>query len=59
VVRFWTDISNIRDVLIAKNKAIITLKKAFDKNDVNIPFPIHTIDFKNNLSVNKLKGEDS
>lgn len=58
VVRFWTDVSNIRDVLMAKNKAIITLKKAFDKNDVNIPFPIRTIDFKNNLSVNKLKGED-
>lgn len=58
VVRFWTDVSNIRDVLMAKNKAIITLKKAFDKNNVNIPFPIRTIDFKNNLSVNKLKGED-
>jgi small conductance mechanosensitive channel len=59
VVRFWTDVSNIRDVLLAKNKAIITLKKAFDKNDVNIPFPIRTIDFTNKLSVNKLKGEDS
>jgi len=59
VVRFWTDVSSIRDVLMAKNKAIISLKKAFDKNDVNIPFPIRTIDFKNNLSVNKLKGEDS
>jgi len=59
VVRFWTDVSSIRDVLMAKNKAIITLKKAFDKNDVNIPFPIRTIDFKNNLSVNKLGGEDS
>jgi len=58
VVRFWTDVSSIRDVLMAKNKAIITLKKAFDKNDVNIPFPIRTIDFKNNLSVNKLGGED-
>jgi len=59
VVRFWTDVSSIRDVLMAKNKAIISLKKAFDKNDVNIPFPIRTIDFRNNLSVNKLKGEDS
>ncbi len=59
VVRFWTDVSSIRDVLMAKNKAIITLKKAFDKNDVNIPFPIRTIDFKNNLSVNKLGDEDS
>jgi len=59
VVRFWTDVSNIRDVLLAKNKAIITLKKAFDKNNINIPFPIRTIDFSNNLSVDKIKGEDS
>jgi len=59
VVRFRTDVSNIRDVLMAKNKAIITLKKAFDKNDINIPFPIRTIDFRNNLSVNKIEGEDS
>ncbi len=59
VVRFWTDISSIRDVLMAKNKAIITLKKAFDKNGVNIPFPIRTFDFTNKLSVNKLRGEDS
>ncbi len=42
-----------RDILIAKNKAIIALKKAFDENDINIPFPIRTIDFTNRLSIDK------
>ena len=57
VVRFWTDVTKRRDILIAKNKAIIALKKAFDENDINIPFPIRTIDFTNKLSINK--PEDS
>lgn len=53
VVRFWADVTKTRDVLIAKNKAIIALKKAFDENNINIPFPIRTIDFTNKLSINK------
>ncbi len=57
VVRFWTDVTKNRDVLIAKNTAIIAIKKAFDQNNVNIPFPIRTIDFTNNLSINKPKGD--
>ena len=57
VVRFWTDVTRNRDILIAKNAAIIAIKKAFDKNDVTIPFPIRTIDFTNNLSINKPKEE--
>ncbi len=52
VVRFWTDVTRNRDVLMAKNKAIIAIKKAFDKNGINIPFPIRTIDFTNKLSIN-------
>ena len=51
VVRFWTDVNSNRDVLIAKSKAIIAVKKAFDQNDINIPFPIRTIDFTNSLQV--------
>lgn len=53
VVRFWADVTKRRDILIATNKAIIALKKAFDENDINIPFPIRTIDFTNKLSINK------
>ncbi len=58
VVRFWTDVTRNRDVLVAKNKAIIAIKKAFDKNGINIPFPIRTIDFTNNLSINEPKNKE-
>lgn len=53
IVRFWTPVTNRKDILVAKNKAIIALKKAFDENNINIPFPIRTIDFTNKLSINK------
>lgn len=59
VVRFWTDVNKQRDILQAKNKAIIALKKRFDENDINIPFPIRTIDFTNKLSINKPGEENS
>ena len=57
VVRFWTDVTRNKDILVAKNTAIIAIKKAFDQNNVNIPFPIITIDFTNNLSINKAKED--
>jgi small conductance mechanosensitive channel len=58
VVRFWTDVTRNRDVLMAKNKAIIAIKKAYDQNGINIPFPIRTIDFTNKLSINEPKKEE-
>ncbi|HEA28584.1 MAG TPA: mechanosensitive ion channel family protein [Leeuwenhoekiella sp.] len=48
VTRFWTDVNKKKDVLIAQNKAIIAIKKEFDANDINIPFPIRTLDFGKN-----------
>lgn len=53
VLRFWTDVSKNRDILVAQNTAIIAIKKAYDAKGINIPFPIRTIDFTNNLSINK------
>ncbi|HLS29510.1 MAG TPA: mechanosensitive ion channel family protein [Flavobacteriaceae bacterium] len=50
-VRFWTDVTKKRDILLAKNKAVIAIKKAFDKEGINIPFPIRTIDFTNPLNL--------
>lgn len=57
VVRFWADVTKNRDILVAQNKAIIEIKKAYDANDVSIPFPIRTIDFTNKLSIRKSNGE--
>ncbi len=47
-IRFWAEVSKQRDILFAKHKAIVALKKAFDENDINIPFPIRTLDFGKN-----------
>ncbi|HIB36849.1 mechanosensitive ion channel family protein [Mesonia sp.] len=48
VIRFWTDVSRQRDVLFAKHKAILAIKKAYNEHEINIPFPIRTLDFGKN-----------
>ncbi len=58
VVRFWTNVTKNRDILFARSKAIIAMKKVFDQHDINIPFPIRTIDFTNNLGIAKPAEED-
>ncbi len=57
VVRFWSDVSKNRDILFARSKAIIEIKKVFDQNNINIPFPIRTIDFTNKLDINNSSEE--
>tara|TARA_R110002050_G_scaffold45001_1_gene106926 strand:- start:68979 stop:69986 length:1008 start_codon:yes stop_codon:yes gene_type:complete len=43
--RFWIQSTSSLEVLKAKTIAMIALKKAFDDNNINIPFPIRTLDF--------------
>ena len=57
VVRFWADVTKNRDILLARSEAIIAIKKAFDKKDINIPFPIRTIDFTNRLDITRDSDE--
>lgn len=47
-VRFWIKESNAKDELFAKHKAIKAIKKAYNEHDINIPFPIRTLDFGKN-----------
>jgi small conductance mechanosensitive channel len=47
-VRFWIKESNAKDEFLAKHKAIKAIKKAYNENDINIPFPIRTLDFGKN-----------
>jgi small conductance mechanosensitive channel len=44
-VRFWVKYTRQFDYVEAKSEAIIKIKKAFDKNNIMIPFPIRTLDF--------------
>lgn len=58
VVRFWSNVSKNRDILIARSQAIIAIKKAYDQHGINIPFPIRTIDFTNKLRLDQPSEED-
>lgn len=49
VCRYWTNATNGKERLTAKHKGMIAIKKAFYENDVNIPFPIRTLQFDNHL----------
>ncbi|ULC58225.1 mechanosensitive ion channel family protein [Flaviramulus sp. BrNp1-15] len=53
--RFWIDAESMLEKLKAKTKAIIEIKKAYDKEGINIPFPIRTLQFDNKLSLNTSK----
>ncbi len=44
-VRFWVNFATNPDFWQARSEAIIALTKAFDENDIMIPFPIRTLDF--------------
>lgn len=55
-VRFWADVINIKQESAARHKAIKLIKQQFDAKNINIPFPIRTLDFgKNNLTVHTEK----
>lgn len=43
ILRFWVDAQENLTALQVKSNAIIQLKKAFDKHNINIPFPIRTL----------------
>lgn len=44
MVRFWVAYPQT-DVVVAKSKAILAIKKAFDAKGLQIPFPVRTLDF--------------
>ncbi|UII19954.1 mechanosensitive ion channel family protein [Fulvivirga ligni] len=45
VVRYWVNYKRQPDFLKAQSEGIKNLKKAYDQNDITIPFPIRTLDF--------------
>ena len=57
-VRFWIDSTSALEVSKAKTDAMIAIKRAFDKNNIEIPFPIRTLNFPKELGVNLNEKED-
>ena len=60
-LRFWLNNTAQKAYLQAQSEAIMALKKAFDENDITIPFPIRTLDFgiKGSENLKKmLSGEE-
>lgn len=45
-IRYWMSFSNKQyEYLSFRDAGVIAIKKAFDENDIGIPFPIRTLDF--------------
>ncbi len=44
-VQFWVPFKNQTDFLEPQSQAIMLIKKAYNENDITIPFPIRTLDF--------------
>lgn len=49
LTRFWVEAKGKREIREAQSEAILLIKDAFDKNDINIPFPIRTLEFDKSL----------
>lgn len=45
-VRFWIDATANVTILDAQSQAIMIIKKVFEENNIDIPFPIRTLEFK-------------
>ena len=45
VVMFWIRYLDESKFLAARSSAIMNIKKAYNENDITIPFPIRTLDF--------------
>ncbi|AZQ45122.1 mechanosensitive ion channel family protein [Nonlabens ponticola] len=63
MLRFWYNAERGIERLTSTSKAIMAIKKAYDNEDINIPFPIRTLQFDNELTMNqpsksKKKGND-
>ena len=44
-VRYWVDMGHRRDYLKGLSEGVKAIKKAYNENDITIPFPIRTLDF--------------
>ena len=57
LLRIWINSADQPEFLAAGSEAIMRIKKAYDENDIMIPFPIRTLDFgiKGGVPLNEVK----
>lgn len=57
IIRLWLNSPEQKTYWTASSDAIMKIKKAYDKNDIMIPFPIRTLDFgiKGGKTLNEMK----
>jgi small conductance mechanosensitive channel len=55
ITRFYITSESAIEKLRAKNTVIKALKKAFDKENINIPFPIRTLEFNGGIDLKPQK----
>jgi len=48
VIRYWVDARDRREISSAESVGIMAIRKAYHEHDINIPFPIRTLDFGKN-----------
>ncbi len=55
--RFWINSTSALEVAKAKTDAMIAIKKVFDTNEINIPFPIRTLNLPESLKIEKTNSD--
>ncbi|MFD2565126.1 mechanosensitive ion channel family protein [Aquimarina rubra] len=56
-LRFWINSTSALEVAKAKSETMMLIKDVYDKNDINIPFPIRTLDFPKEFNFANNSGE--
>ncbi|MBQ0733369.1 mechanosensitive ion channel family protein [Aquimarina celericrescens] len=57
-LRFWINSTSALEVAKAQSETMMLIKEVYDENDINIPFPIRTLDFPDNFSLIKDNNEN-
>ena len=57
LTRFWVDAESSLEKLRAKSKCIIEIKKAYNREGFNIPFPIRTLQFNDKLGIARSEND--
>lgn len=57
-LRFWINSTSALEVAKAKSETIMLLREAFNKHEINIPFPIRTLKFPENFKFPNTTAEE-